>query len=362
MTNSRVRKNSHKRKRWKQTVGLISMSPFFLLAIFIGYYYIQIKKTADQTYKDIDRENIPSNEVKSLNDPFTVLVMGIEDYMDGVARTDVLLFNVINPKSKEVAMLTIPRDAYVYLEVRGFKDKINHAYAFGGKDETLKTVYNLLGIPIDYYISTNFNGFTDLVDAVGGVNVNVPFTFEAKMVDPSEWKTFEEGPAHLNGREALAYVRMRKTDPEGDFGRSKRQKEVIKAIADKAISIGGITKLDNILKAIGNNVQTNIPYNEYLAFMNLAKDFIHVDIDSIQLEGTDERIENIYYYILDETNIEKVTAHLKEMMSHTDPSQALTFEERIAQEEATQNLPEENPNLDSGVTTNSLDTEETTAQ
>lgn len=337
MLNRQTRRKRRNKQNIKTTIIIILIILFFGIASFVGYYYFQIKKTAEKTYTEINREVVPSNEVKSLDEAFTILALGIEDYMDGVARTDVLLFNVINPKSKEVAMVTIPRDSYVYLESRGFHDKINHAYVFGGLDGTLKTVYNLLDIPIDYYISTNFNGFTDMVDAVGGINVNVPFTFDAKMVNPSEWKTFEEGPAQLNGREALAYVRMRYDDPEGDFGRSKRQKEVIKAIADKVISLNGITNIDNVLQAIGNNVQTSIPYNEYLSFMNVGKNIINAKIDNIQLQGSDLWVGETWYYQLDEENLEKVKNHLKEMMEHTDPSQAITFEERMAQEEAALN-------------------------
>ena len=272
-----------------------------------------------------------------MKSPFTVLALGIEDYMDGVARTDVILFNVINPKSKEVAMLTIPRDSYVYIESKGYEDKINHAYVFGGLDGTMKAVYRLLDIPIDYYISTNFNGFTDMVDAVGGVDVKVPFTFDAKMVDPSEWKTYTEGPAHLNGREALAYVRMRKDDPEGDFGRSKRQKEVIKAIVKEAVSLGGLTRIDSMLQAVGNNVQMNIPHNKFLGFLSVGKNLIHTKIDSIQLQGEGNYIGQTWYYMLDENNVEQVKAHLKELMSHTSPSQAITFEERLEKEKAEQN-------------------------
>ena len=136
MINDLVRKNARKKRFRRQTTIIILLAIFFLIAIFVGYYYLKVKETAKQTYKDIDRTVVPTNEIKSLDEPFTVLAMGIEDYMDGVARTDVLLFNVINPKSKEVAMVTIPRDSYVYLESRGFNDKINHAYVFGGLEST----------------------------------------------------------------------------------------------------------------------------------------------------------------------------------------------------------------------------------
>lgn len=342
--NTRAKEKARKRKgRWLQVVVVIFMTLFFLAAIFIGYYYWQVKKTAEQTFKEIDRATVPSTrQIETLEEPFSVLALGIEDYMDDVARTDVILFNIVNPKSKEVAMVTIPRDSYVFIESEGYQDKINHAYVFDGLEGTIKAIYNLLDIPIDYYVSTNFNGFTDMVDAVGGIDVNVPFTFEAKMINPSEWKTYTEGFAHLNGREALAYVRMRKTDPEGDFGRSKRQKEVIKAITDKAVSFDSLTRIDNMLQAVGNNVQMNIPYDKYLSFLNLGKDLINSKIDSIQLQGNGEYIGDIWYYILDEANVEKVKEHLKEMLSHTSPSQAVTFEERLAKEQEVLDM-EQNP-------------------
>ncbi|GAA3319220.1 hypothetical protein GCM10020331_025230 [Ectobacillus funiculus] len=117
----------------------------------------------------------------------------------------------VNPNENTTKLVSIPRDTYVTIEGKGRQDKVNHAYAFGGVPMTLNTLERFLGIPIDYYIEVNMQGFQEIVDAVGGVTVHNTFPFSY------EGHSFAAGSIPLNGAQALAYARMRKEDPKGDF-------------------------------------------------------------------------------------------------------------------------------------------------
>ncbi|GAA3319168.1 hypothetical protein GCM10020331_024960 [Ectobacillus funiculus] len=155
-------------------------------------------------------------------------MLGADERADEVGRSDTLLVITLNPRTKSMKMVSIPRDTYTEIVGKGKSDKINHAYAFGGIDMSVNTVENFLNIPIDYYIEVNMAGFKDIVDAVGGVDVVNDLDFFHSLVI-----IFAKGPIHLNGEEALVYSRMRKQDPRGDFGRQMRQRQIIKAVIQK---------------------------------------------------------------------------------------------------------------------------------
>src|SRR5690606_27392907 len=127
----------------------------------------------------------------------------------------------VNPNKESIQMVSIPRDTRTEIIGKGFEDKINHAYAFGGMEMAIDTVENFLDIPIDYYVQVNMEGFKDLIDAVGGVTVENDLAFT------QDGYHFPEGTITLYGDEALAFVRMRKNDPRGEFGRQLRQRQII---------------------------------------------------------------------------------------------------------------------------------------
>ncbi len=136
------------------------------------------------------------------------------------------------------------------------KDKLNHAYAFGGIEMAMASVENLLDIPIDYVVQVNMESFKDIVDAVGGITVNNTLDFNVDKY------VFPKGEISLDGEEALAFVRMRYEDPRGDFGRQDRQKQVIQAVLREGASFSSLVNYKNIFGAIGNNVRTNMTFDE----------------------------------------------------------------------------------------------------
>ena len=219
-------------------------------------------------------------------------------------RTDALILTTFNVKDKSVKMVSIPRDSYVYIPERGKKDKITHAHVYGGTDATIETVEELFDIPVDYFFKLNFNAFIDVVDALGGITVDVPITFtEQDSKDQADAIHLRKGLQELDGEEALALARTRKID--NDIERGKRQQLVLKAIIDKAVSVGSITKYGDVMESMGNNLTTNMDFGEMLGLFNYA--LAGLNIESLAIEGEDTKIKGIYYYELLESSVKEIS-------------------------------------------------------
>lgn len=287
-------------------------------AIYFGYMFYKTYQAANESYQELERgekSNLREEAVQLSNDPVSILFIGVENYSSGNAggRTDSILVGTFNPDDQTMKLLSIPRDARVEIPGKERKAKINSAYGSGGIETTIETVENLLDIPIDYYATVNFNGFKEIIDEVGGVKVEVPFDFwEYTDNHPREKVYFKEGPMSLDGEEALAYARMRKRDPRGDFGRNDRQKQIVMSTIDSLFKPNNLLKIDDVSKHIGENVETNIRVSEGLAFANKYKNFNSKDIDQITLEGTDSTIGGAYYFIPGEESLQEVQTELKQ--------------------------------------------------
>jgi LCP family protein required for cell wall assembly len=290
-----------KRKRnWLKRIAL-----FLLIAIlgFGGYVIAKVFVAIGKGYTDAKLSKYRTEKVNIKENPFTILFIGVDQLTTKeekeAFRTDVLMLAAINPKTKSVKILSIPRDTYVEIaNTNGKKDKIAHAAMIGrglGIDpieNTRETVQNFLEIPVDYYAKINFAGFIELVDAVGGVDVNVKrsFSTESYVLEDGEYKlktfTFHKGPMHLDGEAALPYVRMRKSDPLGDFGRIKRQQEVVEQIVNKIASFESLAKLDQITGAVGNNLTYSVPPSDFLGLLRLYEQIPKENIEILQIHTT----------------------------------------------------------------------------
>jgi polyisoprenyl-teichoic acid--peptidoglycan teichoic acid transferase len=313
---------SGKRKNKKRTPFKRFLRFFLILLLvfvvgglaYAGYTAFNIKNVADKSYKEINKNGkskLREEKVTLKDDPVTILLMGVDDYVkNDKGRTDTLLLLTLNPKTKEVAMLSIPRDTRTYLPVKRKKDKINAAYAYGNEEATVDAVQQLLDVPVDYYIKTGTSGFQDVVNELGGINVNVPFDF--KQVDlKNRYVYFKKGEAHLNGRQALAFVQMRKEDPRGDFGREERQQEAIRALGDKAISLNTLTKANKIIETLGSHISTNISLREFMGLRTFYEEIKNNSIQRLALKGDDRRINGIYYFIPSQESLREVGDKLK---------------------------------------------------
>ncbi|MCS0542957.1 LCP family protein, partial [Aeromonas veronii] len=236
-------------------------------------------------------------------DPISILLMGVDERSGDKGRTDTLIVVSVNPNTNSMQMLSIPRDTRVEIVGKGIQDKINHAYAYGGVDMTIDSVENFLDVPIDYYVKVNMEGLQQIVDALGGVQVNSTFAFSY------EGASFSEGTQTLNGEEALKYARMRYDDPRGDFGRQDRQKQVIQGIIDKGASITSVTKIDDILGALGNNVKTDISFDEMKTIQANYKGARH-NIEQFSIDGIGKTLD-AWYWIVSEDERQAVSSRLK---------------------------------------------------
>ena len=333
-----------KKKILKYTVLIISALLLVGVITFAVNLSLETKKATTKMYEPLIRDEEGQIDKPSLKiTPFSLLVAGVDDKKEETyGRSDMLLLATIHPKSGKISMVNIPRDTRVYVEELEREDKVNHAYSHGGINYTINSLEKLLEIPIDYYVSTNFQGFEDIVDTLGGIEVDVPFTVDIQMADTFKWKTYTEGPMLLKGNEALAYVRMRKKDPEGDIGRNKRQKQVIREILNESTRFSSVAKLDDLIKNVGENVKTNISTSDYWSFVQLFQQMKDSPIDQLTLEGRDERIysktegKGLWYFIPNEDSLEQLKSNLqtnlgKETQEDISPSNTnLTLYNEVA--------------------------------
>lgn len=270
--------------------------------------YSNVSNTLDAVHKPLDRDKSDKRDKKidvSDNKPISILLMGVDQEDNGTGRSDSLMLFTLNPKTKSMKITSIPRDSYTEIVGKGKKDKINHAYAFGGIDMSVKTVENFLNIPVDHYIEVNMAGFRDIVDAVGGVDVNNDLEFTSRD------QHFAKGNIHLNGETALKYTRMRYEDPRGDFGRQMRQRQVIQAVIKKGASVSSLASYGDVLKAIEKNVKTSLTQEQMFEIQKNYKDCMQ-NSEEIQIPGDGHKAaDGIWYYYVPDAAKQDITNKLR---------------------------------------------------
>ncbi|WP_214847132.1 LCP family protein [Exiguobacterium sp. s193] len=330
-TRSRSTKQKPKRSWFKVFVTV------FLIVLVTGgaaFAYVAHKtfQTANKTEVELTRGDKSEKRAAAVDltkDHFSVLLVGTDERPgDTFSRSDTMIVATFNKNAKKVSMLSIPRDSLVMIPSVGYEDKINHSYAFGGIDSTIETVENLLDIPIDYYGAINFNGVVAIVNAIGGIEVDVKLPIDTlNSSDKQGGVKLDPGLQTLTGEEALAYARMRYQDPEGDIGRTKRQQQVLQAIVDQSTSLGSITKLNQLMEATGDNFQTNMSLTEAFQLQPFVKSL--GTVNRIDLKGKDARINGGYYYQLNKKSLAAAKTTLKEELALP------TNEEAVSASEAT---------------------------
>ena len=206
----------------------------------------------------------------ALQDPFILYFSGIDTYGDVAtkSRSDVNIIAAINPKTRQILLVTTPRDYYVELALDGNPlDKLTHAGIYG-VDCSIKTLENLYGININYYMRMNFTGFMDIVDALGGVDVYSEKDFTGEVGNYS----FTVGVNHVDGKQALCFVRERHTFVDGDAQRARNQMAMIKAVVEKATSPSILTSYTEVLESISNSFVTSLKSNDISTLVKMQLD------------------------------------------------------------------------------------------
>lgn len=274
-----------------------------LLLIGGGYEYHKIHSAASNIFGN---GNGQISKKLQKGEPVSVLAMGTDvgalNRGNTGGNTDSLELFTINPKTKRITMTSIPRDTLVRVNTKDGPDyvKINAAYALGGPKKTVKQVSELLNVPIDYYAVLNMGVLKKVVNTVGGVTVDNPFAFTY------EGHHFKKGKQHLNGELALKYSRMRYSDPNNDYGRQKRQQQIIESVIHKFKASGSIGTANKMIDAVKDGVKTNIPiddiatlYGNYHAAMN--------SVTTYHFKGQDATIDGVSFQIASPKEINRIS-------------------------------------------------------
>ena len=268
---------------------------FLIIAAIVAFFW-----------GDFSLDNI--TDMSFLSGKKNIVVMGCDTRKDDAGRSDTLFVVMLDKSKKNAALLSVPRDTRVKIKGHGW-DKINAAFAYGGQKLTRETVQDFLGIKLHNYVVVDFQGFKDLVDVIGGVDINV----EKRMYYYDPYDGFEidlrPGMQHMDGKTAMQYVRYR--DEDGDIGRIRRQQKFIMALYKQIASKNIITKIPGVSKQIMSMIKTDLSLKEMAELGKvmhgmLEKDGMKMDM----VPGYPEYIDGISYWIPD---IPKMRRQMAEM-------------------------------------------------
>ncbi|MBX8921678.1 LCP family glycopolymer transferase [Enterococcus faecium] len=306
-----------RRKSRGKKIFLIILAVLIVLVLAIvgvgAKLYLDLSHSIEKTYESVERTQGERTKPVDLDkqESFSVLLMGIDTGDLGrvdQGRSDTMMVATVSPEDKQTTIVSIPRDTYVDIVGRDTKDKINHAYAFGGVAMAMDTVQKYVDIPIDHYVSINMKGLKELVDAVGGIEVNNDLTFSQDGYD------FTIGKITLNGDQALSYSRMRYEDPNGDYGRQERQRKIVEGVAKKVLSLNGVSNYQSVLNALESNMKTDMSFDE---MKKIALDYREAfgTIKQDQLQGEGFMQDNISYQKVSDQELDRVKKEIKDQMN-----------------------------------------------
>ena len=267
------------------------------------------------------------------NQKINILVLGIDERKNDVGRSNVTCVMTVDTGSKNVSMLWVPRDSRVEIPGHGW-NKIGHAYSYGGHQLSEQTVANFLGIPIDYYLAVNMGGFKKVIDALGGVDINVDKrmyyydSYDEGEVDNNGLIDLKPGMQHMDGNTALEYVRFRH-DEMGDIGRIERQQKFAKALLSDIVTPAIITKLPSAMSEASAAFQTDIPVGDMIRLIKIANDVYKQGLKTEMVSGKPVYIDDLSYWL---PNILAMRKQVAEIQGIQMESNDLTDAQMLADE------------------------------
>ena len=291
-----------KRRSLHPAVGFLLLFLMLLGGVFCGYGAVNAILPPVVEY-------YANNAEQEMLDNVNVLVLGCDEREgESVARADVIIVATLRPGAKEASMFSLPRDTRVAIEGHGH-DKINHAMSYGGIPLVESSVENLLGIEIDHYVKVNFDGFINVIDALGGVNVDVP----ARMYKPLEAIDLLPGYQTLDGADALAFVRWR-GDGTGDYGRIERQQQFIAALTEKIKGMS-MSQALNVVSAVMDSIETDMSVRQMTSYGTTVLGMGTESIKTYSFVGSELWLNGVNYVEPDMTAI----ADIVNKMQHGEP-------------------------------------------
>ena len=294
------RSRQQKNKRIIRGILAVLAGLVIILGVVFWKSYSEVDNTVTAMYESVETKNLRDEEVSTdATESISFALFGVDNGALGrdtdVGRSDAIIIGTINPTTKTTTLASIPRDSYAEIvDYNGedglpYYDKITHAYAFGETSMAINSVQQFLNIPIDYYVTANMQGIVDIINAVGGIEVVSPLTFEYDNFEFVEGETVE-----LDGQSALAFARMRHDDPAGDAGRQNREKLVVEALLNKIVSLDSLKNYREILDTLSVNVKTNLTFDELVDLQSKYKSSLQNFVQD-SLVGEETYINEIYY-------------------------------------------------------------------
>ncbi len=308
-TETRVNQSRVQKRRRRSRLLLLSIMIILMLG-FLGMGIARAFQNEPPTSQpmipsttETPADTAPDNGAAMRPKRFNILVMGVDQRPGDSGRSDTMVVVSVGESGQPMVM-SIPRDTRVNIPGHGL-DKVNHAYAYGGAELSTKVVSELLGIPLDGYLTANLNLFERTIDLLGGV----PMEVEKRMVyvDPDQDLVIDLQPGlqRLDGDKAMQYVRYR-SDGLGDLGRIERQQKFLQALAKEAMAPRNVVRLPALVKEIFASVQTNLSLPEVLKALTMGIKSYNNGIKGAAVPGHADYIDGISYYIPDRDALTKI--------------------------------------------------------
>jgi polyisoprenyl-teichoic acid--peptidoglycan teichoic acid transferase len=310
-------------------VAMLSATAGALLAVSLSTTPLQQQKLTPEEAAVFSQGDMAKLNMKmpELTRPVNILVLGLKvlssDIEDSTNKnlgyevwensfkglTDTMLLVRFDPQNKKLSVLSIPRDTRTYVEGRG-EVKINEANYYGGPASSAKSVSGLLGgVGIDRYVTLNIHGIKSLVDALGGITINVPK--DMKYTDQSQhlYIDLKAGKQRLNGEQIIQYLLYRHDDL-GDIGRVQRQQTLMRAFVEQEVNIGLLSRLPKLLSVVQSHIDTNLSIEELVALAGFATQTDRSSVQMLMVPGkfSDNKDYKASYWLPDYNEIETLVA------------------------------------------------------
>lgn len=319
------------KKKWI----MISISAVIVLIGTVGVYaYYEYNQLFNRIYSPLDEETIPlqigygsaanptpqQEETPKTIQPFTMLLIGIDTRGEEQSRSDSMFLAAVNPGKQSLTLVPITRDIYVDVPGHGM-EKMNHAMFYGGVPLLKKTVENFFDIPIQRYVTVDFEGFKRLVDEIGGVEIDVKKRM--KYYDPSDGTNInlKQGLQKLDGENALYYARYRRSHigrDDTDEERSARQIELIKAIIEQGKDKFSIFRIFSFFDIAGDHIKTDLTKKEIEKLVPMYKSFSPDLINSTTIAGEGKRLPygnlHLYFYVVSDQEKGRIREFIKDAL------------------------------------------------
>lgn len=307
----------------KKIILTIIISLVIVFSIIFGIFKFT-ENQLEKTHKKVDRisqqatkktkeEKVSDVDVVEQTEPLSILLIGVDkDEGRGeewAGNSDTMILVTLNPITKRTTLTSIQRDLMLLENGK----KLNSSYSDGGAELTIANIEDLLDLKIDKYLEINMEGLEQLVDAVGGIEVTNNFDYPIQIAteEPEYKSSIPPGTHLIDGAQALVYSRMRKSDPDGDYGRQRRQQEVIKKVVSKVLSFDGLSNYFSVLDSIIDNFQTDIPINSSTLPSLLGYKDAFETIENFQIIGENEIVNGASFEVPTKEHLLEIQNNIK---------------------------------------------------